>query len=214
MSDDIFVVSLTATPPYDSTPAEWDRYISTCGEIDEEIFVPQLVAQGTLCPHQDFIYFNYPTDEEFEIINLYRKKSDEFIKKFISEDFMARAVDVSGIFNLNKNESCFLEYPQEFTAFMTTCEKCGVLVPGEIVKLITVNKGLPRFNSNHCQIALQFIIDHEEIFTKEISEEIKNILKRNGLIEKTVALTKRKETDKLLISSLGKLNSMVEIGKS
>lgn len=36
MSDDIFVVSLTATPPYDSTPAEWDRYISTCGEITEE----------------------------------------------------------------------------------------------------------------------------------------------------------------------------------
>lgn len=37
MGDDIFVVSLTATPPYDSTPAEWDRYISTCGEISEEI---------------------------------------------------------------------------------------------------------------------------------------------------------------------------------
>lgn len=36
MGDDIFVVSLTATPPYDSTPAEWDRYISTCGEITEE----------------------------------------------------------------------------------------------------------------------------------------------------------------------------------
>ena len=215
MGDDIFVVSLTATPPYDSTPAEWDRYISTCGEIDEEIFVPQLVAQGTLCPHQDFIYFNYPTDEEFEIIDLYRKKSNEFIKKFVSENFMARAVDVSGIFNLNKNESCFLEYPLEFTAFMTTCEECGVFVPGEIVKLITVNKGLPRFNSNYCQIALQFIIDHEEIFTKEISEEIKNILKRNGLIEKnSVALTKSKETDKLLISSLGKLNSMVEIVKS
>lgn len=215
MGDDIFVVSLTATPPYDSTPAEWDRYISTCGEIDEEIFVPQLVAQGTLCPHQDFIYFNYPTKEEFEIINLYRKKSDEFIKKFVSEDFIARTVETSGVFGLKKDESCLLEYPMEFTAFMTTCEKCGVLVPGEIVKLITVNKGLPKFNASYCQTALQFIIDHEEIFTKEISEEIKGVLKKNGLIEKNaVALTKSKETDKLLISSLGKLNSMVEIVKS
>lgn len=89
-----------------------------------------------------------------------------------------------GFLILIKMKAVFLEYQMEFTAFMTTCEKCGVLVPGEIVKLITVNKGLPGFNSNHCQIALQFIIDHEEIFTKEISEEIKNILKRNGLIEK------------------------------
>lgn len=216
MGDDIFVVSLTATPPYDSTPAEWDRYISTCGEIDEEIFVPQLVAQGTLCPHQDFIYFNYPTSEEFEIINLYRKKSADFIKNFISTDFMARAAQASGVFNQNKtDESRYLEYPKEFIAFFTACEKSLVSVPKEIVKLITVNKGLPKFNSLYCQTALQFIIDHEEIFTKEISEEIKNVLKKNGLIEKnTVALTKSKETDKLLISSLGKLNSMTEIVKS
>jgi hypothetical protein len=31
------VIALTATPPYDSTPAMWDRYMSMCGEIDEEI---------------------------------------------------------------------------------------------------------------------------------------------------------------------------------
>ena len=53
---DVTVISLTATPPYDSEPHEWNRYISLCGEIDEEIFVPQLVKQKTLCPHQDYIF--------------------------------------------------------------------------------------------------------------------------------------------------------------
>lgn len=61
---DVTLISLTATPPYDSEKNEWDRYRNLCGEIDEEIFVPELVGQNTLCPHQDYIYFNYPTKEE------------------------------------------------------------------------------------------------------------------------------------------------------
>ena len=46
------MISLTATPPYEGEPALWERYISMCGEIDEEITVPELVKEGTLCPHQ------------------------------------------------------------------------------------------------------------------------------------------------------------------
>lgn len=46
---DVKLVSLTATPPYDSTPAQWKRYIDLCGPIDEEIFTPELVKEGSLC---------------------------------------------------------------------------------------------------------------------------------------------------------------------
>ena len=46
------VISLTATPPYDSEPELWDRYLQMCGEIDQEITVPELVKEDTLCPHQ------------------------------------------------------------------------------------------------------------------------------------------------------------------
>ena len=49
LDKDITIISLTATPPYDANTTEWQRYISICGEIDEEIFVPELVKQGTLC---------------------------------------------------------------------------------------------------------------------------------------------------------------------
>lgn len=64
LDKDTTIISLTATPPYDAKTTEWQRYISVCGEIDEEIFVPELVKQGTLCPHQDYVLFNYPTEEE------------------------------------------------------------------------------------------------------------------------------------------------------
>jgi len=47
------VVALTATPPYDVSPFEWQRYEELCGAADAEVSVPELVLQGDLCPHQD-----------------------------------------------------------------------------------------------------------------------------------------------------------------
>ena len=72
---DVFVISLTATPPYDSTPAQWERYCNMCGPVDEEISVPELVKEGSLCPHQDYVYFNYPSIEEEQQLDAFRKKS-------------------------------------------------------------------------------------------------------------------------------------------
>ncbi|MGE5598779.1 MAG: DEAD/DEAH box helicase family protein, partial [Bacteroidota bacterium] len=37
---DLKVVALTATPPYDVTIAEWERYQEFCGPVDYEIAVP------------------------------------------------------------------------------------------------------------------------------------------------------------------------------
>lgn len=42
------VIALTATPPYDSNATMWNRYMNMCGEIDEEIAVPELVKEGSL----------------------------------------------------------------------------------------------------------------------------------------------------------------------
>ena len=41
-------ISLTATPPYDSTPAMWTRYMNMCGDIDEEITIPELVKEHSV----------------------------------------------------------------------------------------------------------------------------------------------------------------------
>lgn len=52
------IVGLTATPPYDVTIAEWQRYIELNGTVDTEITVPELILEGDLCPHQDYVYFS------------------------------------------------------------------------------------------------------------------------------------------------------------
>ena len=69
------IIALTATPPYDSTPAMWNRYMNMCGEIDEEITIPELVKEGSLCPHQDYVYFNYPTKEEEQEVKSFEERS-------------------------------------------------------------------------------------------------------------------------------------------
>ncbi len=70
-----YTIALTATPPYDSSLSMWTRYIDMCGEIDEEITVPELVKEGSLCPHQDYVYFNYPTKEEQQEIKVLKWRS-------------------------------------------------------------------------------------------------------------------------------------------
>lgn len=79
--DDPFIISLTATPPYDATPTEWKRYIHLCGPIDEEIFIPELVKDHNLCFHQDYIYCNLPTlDEQEQIQKFYQNAAKTFEK--------------------------------------------------------------------------------------------------------------------------------------
>ena len=49
--------------------------ISVCGEIDQEITVPELVKEDTLCPHQDFVYMCSPTAEEAERLKRFEETS-------------------------------------------------------------------------------------------------------------------------------------------
>ncbi len=64
-----FVIALTATPPFDATQVEWNRYLDLCGEVDDEIAVPELVHRGELCPHQDYIYFSGPSGDEARVLH-------------------------------------------------------------------------------------------------------------------------------------------------
>ena len=89
---DLKVIALTATPPYDSTRVMWKRYMDMCGEIDEEITVPELVKEGSLCPHQDFVYFNYPTEEEKAEIVKFQERSRKMVEKLMQDEEFLEAI--------------------------------------------------------------------------------------------------------------------------
>ena len=84
--NNIKTISLTATPPYDSTPAMWTRYMNMCGEIDEEITIPELVKEGSLCPHQDYVYFNYPTKAEEQEVRKFTERSNAMMQNLMRDE--------------------------------------------------------------------------------------------------------------------------------
>ena len=89
------MISLTATPPYEGEPALWERYVAMCGEIDEEITVPELVKEGSLCPHQDYVYFSFPTKEEEKQLDQFSTQKRAFLKNLSSDSMFCEAVRTS-----------------------------------------------------------------------------------------------------------------------
>ena len=213
---DVTVISLTATPPYDSEPHEWNRYISLCGEIDEEIFVPQLVKQKTLCPHQDYIYFSYPTEEEAGIIKSYKKKAAECTKYIAENGYIAAALRSAGIIGDKKlNDEILYDNTDGFTTLITLGKACGINISPEITRKLFGRKNVPENNIGITEKAFQFIIDKPEIFGEALSEELKNILLENSLIEKRkVQLITTDKINRMLASSMGKLKSIEIIAEN
>ena len=78
---DPIIVGLTATPPYDVTATEWQRYIDLNGPVDTEISVPELVIEGDLCPHQDYVLFSYQQKKKIKKLFLSDRTLKNFFKK-------------------------------------------------------------------------------------------------------------------------------------
>ncbi len=180
------VIALTATPPYDSTPAEWDNYIRVCGEVDEEIFVPQLVAQKTLCPHQDYLYFNMPTEAELQVLRTHFAHAQTAAREVLESGLLPTALSCVGEELANKD-------PQGAQALYTAAG-------GRDVTMQTM------------QDALTFLLSNKEAFPGEIAEPLTEILARGGVLEKgKVCLLSTDKIDKMLLSSAGKIESIQSI---
>ncbi|MGY5852892.1 MAG: DEAD/DEAH box helicase family protein, partial [Candidatus Thorarchaeota archaeon] len=73
------VLSLTATPPYDVSIYEWQRYIDLCGPVDAEVSVPELVLERNLCPHQDLVLLTAPSFIEDSQVKQFKDEVKEFL---------------------------------------------------------------------------------------------------------------------------------------
>ena len=211
----VTVISLTATPPYDATSAEWDRYKRICGEIDEEIFVPQLVRQKTLCPHQDYIYFSYPTQSEAEMLRTYKQKAKECTQHILQEGYMTAALRNAGILgDKGIADEVLYDHVNGFCALITVAVAQGAKVPTNTLTRLFGKRPVPEVKPETTQAAFQFVIDTPEVFTEELSEELRSILAQNSLIEKRkVQLISNDKLDRMLASSMGKLKSIEAIAQ-
>ena len=208
------VISLTATPPYDSEPELWERYIRMCGEIDQEITVPELVKEDTLCPHQDFVYICSPTAEESEHIMLFEDRKWEYIHQLlVNPDFQA-LVSGSKVLKGDISSDVLLEDPKYLSAILIFMHSQGLTIPDSLENLLGA-KRLPQVNSYWLELLLQSVLYQTPDWYEDpngFREKLESELKARGLIEqRQVFLVKSKSRDKILNQSLGKLSGIADI---
>ncbi len=200
-------ISLTATPPYDSTPAMWEKYVSMCGEIDEEITVPELVKEGTLCPHQDYVYFTCPTRGELEKLRAFRDHVDCAIKRFVADDIFLQAVQTHPFLTGAASEEAMLEQPAYLSSMLIYLQARGVPCPRALQDLLGFET-LEPLSPKWMEILLQgFLFDDGDSYTVENAyrQELIRAMKTDDLIEKrTVTLTMNPTLERKMIHSVGK----------
>ena len=210
------IISLTATPPYDSTPAQWNRYISLCGPIDEEISVPELVKEGSLCPHQDFVYFNMPTPEEEAQLKKFRKESERAYKQLLGDKTFAGSIMTHGSFeDAASYLKLFNEKRKYLLALLSFAQEKGQQIPRELLQLAGEELEVPPMDMGLLADLLQgFLFEDGDSYDCDPAyrEALINQLKNRGLIHKNVVeLQGSSEMDKMLTNSRGKLKSICSI---
>ncbi len=214
----ITLVSLTATPPYDVEYSSWKKYMELCGPIDAEISVPELVAVDNLCPHQDYIYFNYPTKEEKEYIAKYKRDIQDLEKSLTNNQKFVDAISNHPyILYTQKYESEILENPKYYSSMIIFLNSSNVHIDRSKVKILGHNKKIPKLDLEWLQILLQnCIFDDRENYLKyeDTIEKIESQINEIGCIDKKqIMLTENKNLQKYFVNSIGKLNSINEIVK-
>lgn len=214
---DLKMISLTATPPYEGDPALWDRYIRMCGEIDEEITVPELVKEETLCPHQDYVYFAFPTKEEQAQLDAFSQQKNALLQQLTSDPLFCQYLQSCQALSGQISDDELLNEPKYLSATLIFLRSKGIAFPNRFQDLLGAKK-IPSFTLDWLEILLQgllFQVPHWYNLPEEYEKQLLHELKAASLIDrKQVKLVRNKKQDLLLNQSLGKLNAVREIFKA
>ncbi len=208
----VTIIALTATPPYDSTPAEWKKYTDLCGPIDAEISIPQLVGQKTLCPHQDLVYFSYPTKEEKAEIQAIKQRASQAITDVLKSGLLEEAFTYfSQSMDVDKEDFLY-QHIEEFRAFLYCASISGVDIPKQYHKLISEKKKTAVFSKTMAQMGCQFVVDNPTLFGESVSDQMLAFFRERHVTDrKRIDVTANKSLASLLASSMGKLGGIQTI---
>ena len=208
---DVTVIALTATPPYDEDENGWQKYTDLCGEIDFEIIAPELVQDGVLCPHQDYVCFNYPTQDELNILKEFDRAVEGAITELSETDLPERMRDRL----LHMSEEDLFRYAQENILLCSALSLLGAPLPRRFCRILTLHGRLPAPKRAAVEEAICYVVAHPELFGEECAKGIAEIFRKAGLWERgRVKILRSERVSRMLASSLGKLNSVAEIAKA
>ncbi len=205
------IIALTATPPYDSSSGEWQRYIDLCGPIDEEIFVPELIKDHNLCPHHDYVYFSFPTENEKKKIMTFYSNALKTFYKYKNSPKLVEIISSNKIYLDYFNFKRLYYYDEKYyDAFISFLIENHIKVPFK-VKFLT---HYSRLDIEHFEILLQHVLfDDQDSYMKDDKIlSIKKEFSALGIVyNRQVNLVHDERINKKLSLSLSKLDSIKDI---
>lgn len=208
------ILALTATPPYDVSQFEWQRYYELCGDIDAEVAVPELVLENNLCPHQDYIMFSIPSKPEQKEIDAFRERYRSLLKKLEKDGtFKEYLLTHPWIQQTQKHMKEILDEPHIFSSMLIFLNHCDIEIPEDALRVMTDSpKHLPELDKEWIEILLQGIVFPKEKETPEDLESIEREVRSTGLVHRRrVRVERRRDLEELLKRSISKLNSIKHI---
>ena len=185
-----------------------------CGEIDQEITVPELVKEDTLCPHQDFVYICFPTKEEDKSLEEFEDTKWEYVSQLVVDPDFQELIRSSKVLKGEISADMLLEDPKYLSALLIYLQAQKQEIPKHLQDLLGA-EGLPALNYYWLEVLLQGLLYQTPDWYEDPQETKKKIeaeLKSRGLIEKRqVFLVKSKANDQILNQSLGKLAGIASI---
>ena len=211
------IIGLTATPPYDVSHAEWVRYQELNGPVDAEISVPELVVEGDLCPHQDYIWFSRPEGPEYEEIRNYRERIKKLFQALESDEILIKALSEHTIYDDPGLEVDWIySHVEYYSAILIFLKAAGKTIEYRHLEIIGNQKyKVPKLDYEWMEVLLKcYLFDEAALFPdyKEHQLQWINKLRRAGAVEgKSINLEHSQKVNKLLKSSISKLRSVEEI---
>lgn len=217
------LVALTATPPYDVSPAEWEKYIQLCGPIDLEISVPELVREGDLCPHQDYIYFSSPAAEERQRIRAFHQEAASVRSRLLENAAFVRMVEQHPwVMRPEDHLEAILSQPAYFSSLAIFLKEAGSPQWERLLPVLgTSSKAVPGLTLEWLEELLNGILFQDEHWAsaqgdpnghQDVVKELKMWLQRMGALERRkVYLCSNRQLDRLLTGSVSKLQSIRDI---
>ncbi|MCL2527591.1 MAG: DEAD/DEAH box helicase family protein [Defluviitaleaceae bacterium] len=206
------LISLTATPPYDVEKNEWDKYVELCGPVDCEISIPELVATGDLCPHQDFVIFNKLSREEEKTLLDIQHKFDCFIQRLhTNQAFIQAIAQMPELNNYEAHEEKIMENPRFYSSLIIFLHAVGQPINIKIARALGGGAPIPRYTMEWLEIMLQGILfDNKNTCAavEKVQADLKSI---GGADRRRVILQNNNALKKLMACSVGKMESIVEI---
>jgi len=220
--DQPYIVALTATPPVDVPQAEWNRYTSFCGNVDEEVGVPELVAEGNLCPHQDYVHFSLPTGAEADRLRDFHQRVKALVLDLqLDTDFATQLAAIPHWVPQQPSRD-FLRSQQDFyLALSIYLTKTAGYLPTAVRHHYPVTGiELPELDAVWVQALMQGLLFDfreliEDICDPALQANLKKwtarVRKAGGIEKGRVVLLNTRENAKALRSSPAKIDAVAEI---